>query len=170
MFAYTYKCDQCRGSASAFIGAIGYYELGSGAQFPAHSSPAWCDTCETIVRAEDLIDPLLLQRELRRLSEEGPNDADVALAKEIGQSCEEYCAARIVTWTRYLNIFSTRVSPNRCVECGSANIHFLFAEDGMMPDAFHHPRCGGQMRLIESAHASPATYFVLDCEGLRAGD
>ena len=167
MFTYDYRCDQCGFHAVAQWGAPGYHESKSGDRIPARCSPAWCQSCGTIVSAEDLIDPVFLQSELKRLSDEGPDDDDRVLAEEFGQSIEDFCSGRIGTWKRYLAFFSERVSPNRCIECGSTEIRFIETDDRKMPEAFEHPGCGGQMKLAESAHGIPATFFLLDVEGTR---
>jgi hypothetical protein len=167
MFTYEYECDRCRFRVLGLWGASGYYESTSGDRIPALCSPAWCEACHTIVSAERLLAPAFLQSELIRLSEEGPDDDDRTLAQEFGQPIDEFCSGRVETWNRYLRFFSDRISANRCVECGSTAIRFLETDEGKMPDAFEHPRCGGQLKLREFAHGIPAKPFVLDGEGTR---
>lgn len=167
MFTYDYECDRCGFCAVAMYGAPGFHESRSGERIPALCSPAWCEACKTIVNAEDLIDPEFLQCELKRLLTDGPDDGDRALAREFGQPIEEFCTGRIETWKRCLHFFSDRISPNRCIECGSTEIQFLETGDRKMPDVFGHPHCGGQLKLKESAICCPATFFVLNWEGTR---
>jgi hypothetical protein len=167
MFVYEFHCDRCRSRVVAAMGVIGYYQTPEGTRSPALSSPAWCNRCSTVVDAEALPDMSRLAAELHRLQTEGPNNSDRTLAEEFGDNCADFCLRRIKRWTEMLDLFGSRVSPNRCIECGASDFQVLRSAEGGMPAEFDHPQCMGRFELTQICHASQATYFVLDLEGNR---
>jgi hypothetical protein len=166
MFVYDYECSVCHFKARAAIGAVGYYQLDDGKRMWAIISPCWCERCQTITLAEDLPDVGRLEASLQRIREHGWSDLDRQWAEQIGKSSEAVLARRQRNLEQQIEAHRGRTAPPRCLECGESDCRSL-APDDRLPKSFRHPGCAGEMKLGTSCHASPATYFLLDRNGVR---
>lgn len=149
------------------FGAVGYYLLDDGRRVPAWTSPCWCERCQTITLAEDLPDIDRLEASLQLIHEQGVSDFDREWAEQTGETPEAFVARRQRNLERAIEAHRGRQAPPRCLECGESDFRFLADPEDSMPESFGHPGCTGEMKLITSCHASPATYFLLDRNGVR---
>ena len=168
MFVFTYECDACSFRGNALCGRIGYYVFPDGIRMPASTSPAWCRQCQTITNAETLPTADGVLEEIARLRNNQTNELDVELAEILSQTLAEFVSSRLARFTELDSRFRDRQSNNRCIDCGSSDFAYL-RDNGRdpLPQELLHEGCRGTLRLVETLHASPATYFTLDREGNR---
>lgn len=169
MYVFTYKCDLCGFRATAVRGNIGFYRFADGYNMHALTEPAWCHVCNDITSVESLKPLDVIESEIDRLRQKDYNDWDIECAEMLHESVDAMATRRIELLRTQKSRFENRTIPNRCIECGFSDFRTLrsFATASDLPESFLHFQCGGLLRQIETCHASPATYFVLDCDGNR---
>ena len=167
MFVYVYQCDACNFCGRARWGQIGYYVFPDGERLPARTDTVWCRECNTFTLAENLPTVGAMLEEIERLQNNRTDEFDAEIAEMLEQSLDEHVASRLAAFQDLRDRFRDRRSPNRCIECGANNFDEVRDDRDCMPKELPHPNCQGVLRLVETYHASPATYFTLDREGNR---
>jgi len=112
------------GLSEGFAGSRGnYYEFADGTQMDMRTTPVWCHRCSRITHGEDIKTVEGMDQELaegRRIFFERhkdiPKDFMEALSRRQAPDPE------LEHWREWR---ATRVSPPRCIRCGSTNI-FVF--------------------------------------------
>ena len=117
------------GGGGLFAGTRGnYYELGEGQQIDVQTTPVWCRRCGDFRHGEG-IEPL--EEIDRRLAElDDPNSFAYQscfdnLFHEMFGKGEEFRQEQITRLRRRRRWREDRVSPPKCIECGSADIVVL---------------------------------------------
>jgi hypothetical protein len=124
---------------SAFLN----YLLPDGKLLHVRQTPCWCSNCNRIDMAEHVESLDELESELARLR--NPDDEEARMLAFIGTPIEERIAEielRMI-WRR------NRVSPAKCLQCGSTNIVRI-------PDTeeFSHPKTGERVVVADHGFAS----------------
>jgi len=143
-----------------FVGYSAYldYRLPDGSTLPVEQQPAWCPSCKHFVLAGRVPDDEELERRLAEAQAAAPEA--VARLGLLGRSPEEEVAelTRRVAWRR------GRVSPPRCLHCGSGRVAAL--PDG---DEFPHPETGERVVVTGSGFADMEPWVAeFSPEGVEA--
>ncbi len=162
MYIRTYKCAACEFESATVDSPIGYYQFDDGERMPVLTSNAWCFSCLTITRVENLPPVEYLASEVKRFESGDFTEDDREHAALFDQPIEDMMATLIATFTEMIRRFKNRSTPSRCIECGGTEYNEVDDAAGMT-----HPECGGTFQLVDQALGSPATYFLLDTEGVR---
>ena len=166
-WSHNFHCDTCNRRASVLTGVISYYYLDDGLELPCSDQLAWCNNCDDVVAAERLPDPHALNRLVAHLTAEGLDEDRLKTAKLLKKEPAEYLNEFIDTYRAMIAWRRDRISPPRCLSCGSVEIVELEPIRSVPLEKFSHPQCGGQFFLDASGHASEAYFRRLTPEGLN---
>lgn len=138
-YTYNATCSGCGFSQQEFLTHLSRwaYLFPDGQIHRVLAKPAWCERCGQIVHAEDL------------------PSVDEIEEKAVRLPFYKWNLEWLVAWR------STRQSPGKCLSCGSDKIALardVSRQELMIP----HPKCGGQVSLLISRHATAS--LPVNCE------
>lgn len=132
------SCSQCK-YREDFHEILCSYQITENRNLTIRQTFAWCNTCKKVVWAEKIEDVSRLEKERLSMLKSNtyawlpikPEDQEAIRVRSV-----EDIDARI-EWRK------ARISPPRCMECGSINIVFSeeYKRSGRM--RFDHPSCSG---------------------------
>lgn len=130
---------------SAFLN----YRLATGDLLHVRQTECWCSTCKRIDMAERVESLDELQSELERLQH--PDEDESRMIAFIGVPIEK----RIAETELRINWRRDRISPPKCLHCGSTDITRI-------PDAdeFRHPKTGERVVVAGRGFASTAEWHA----------
>ncbi|MGL6074990.1 MAG: hypothetical protein ACRC8S_12595 [Fimbriiglobus sp.] len=119
------------------------YRFADGSTLTVEQQPAWCPACRRFVLAERI--PEMAELEDRLAAVRSSHSERRRLLTALGQSP----AGEAKELIRRIGWRQGRVSPPRCLECGTAGVHTLPASK-----EFAHPATGEPVMLVSSGFAS----------------
>lgn len=149
---HDYVCAGCakRWPAGDFPGPIPIYNLGDGNVAPLRRRAAWCETCNTVTRAEHLPrSPEEVEAGIRKALDDSQRYAvdDDAFMRQCAALDARYVASSDA-WRKWA--VERRGTGERCLRCGS-DVPALEVLEGSAdwPMRFRHPECGGEVAFVE---------------------
>jgi hypothetical protein len=140
MSGYSITCNSCD-YGKRMSDQLRSYQLDGDERLTIRQAFAWCSTCKEIVWAEVIQDIQTLEDELTEwlVFLESPHD-------DIGDDYpHEQTMSQRIAWRRM------RVSPPKCLECGSTEVSFAKEIEDEERETeyweFIHPECGGLIHI-----------------------
>lgn len=107
---------------------------------------------------------------LQRLEQHGADEDTKHWAALLGKDEDSYLLENIRVFRAMLEWRRERMSPPRCLRCGSVDLHLLRPSAKDELDSFEHPGCGGTFKTSSVWHVAQEVCKVLDIEGLPYSD
>src|SRR5690349_7122426 len=119
---YKANCDQCSYEAE-FVDQLRSYEVLDGSTVWIEQAFVWCDACREVRWGEKVPDLAELERKLASTRARDPKLVDFFLSLDSKyETLDEQIARRIAELESQIAWRRRRVSPPRCLECGSTEI------------------------------------------------
>ena len=154
------ECDGCGYRGQVHLSNAVYATLDLKYGLPVYAQIGWCFNCHQTVAVEEILDVGCLRRELAEAIE----SRGVVPSQTDDPQFEVAWANARVRWRL------GRMSPARCLLCGSINIRNLGGNLGrrFATEAAEHPGCssGGTLRLAGCGYANYEGWNVYTPEGL----
>ncbi len=152
--ATVYKLEYRDGRSEDLFAQRGfYYVLGSGALLSFDAIPAWCHECDSIVLAENLMTPELIQADLKDIDDP---------TSPFHQTKIPPSSSDVAFWRQHLAnqkmLLELRKSPPRCMKCGKSRVSYFPFHWAPHPATGEEVRCYGQ-GVGSQRHADPAIRF-----------
>lgn len=151
------ECDGCGASFSrGVLYGDFWYQMPNGDRYPLDRALGWCNFCALMVAVEDLSGDRV-QEDIER-NETWRRDAEHKLKRSLfsklfGDEKDRIarCDAELGVLRANLAFLKARLSPPRCLDCGSSDVIILpnppWPEEigENIPAGWNHPLCGGPM-------------------------
>lgn len=130
--------------------ALRFYRLENGSEINMPSIIAWCESCKAVVQAEQVPDEGLIESRIEQVKS-GELDTFLRLDDEKREKEIDY-HLRVLSWRR------SRISPPKCLVCGSNKVAELAEPEGYppkYPPGVTKINCGGkevELELFLSGH------------------
>lgn len=169
--ATEFECDHC-GATASHRERPAVYAL-DGVDFlcepvSAHSRPAWCRNCESLVDAEHLLDVNYYETQLFDFQSPDLSASDRELVSMTQRSESEFRESIANAWRIAKRAARDRKSPPRCFTCGTTDIFFIagYDSDSHELPPFPHPDCAGTFNRTGCSYPNFEILY-LDAEGRR---
>jgi ferredoxin-like protein FixX len=153
MATHKAKCDKCNYRAE-FFAPLRSYEMADGSTVTIEHTFVWCAACRAVRCGEQLANIEELERELTAIEARAPSILEeFSVLVDRHTSLEQVLASRAAELRARIAWRRIRISPARCLECGSAGILALqHSETRSGNDKWtlaEHVGCGGVVTVLQ---------------------
>ena len=148
------RCEACDfASSSMRIWGQYLYKTSPHSVIYVNRTAGWCYSCQNISPIEDFTDYENVKQELQEYIEKRIAHEKTMMYRLFSYKSKDhlYINDRIVQLTDRLRLYENRVSPPKCLECGSTDVVPVklpyYSDSDKHPLNFIHPNCGGTLYI-----------------------